>query len=165
MLVRLLDSIHGRRAAWLGGLLLATDTTFLLTTCFDWGPVVLQHFLLVSSLIALLNFVRLGTKTALFWGCFLLGLGVWDKVLFLWILGGLAVAVLTVFPRELWMRLTFRNAALAAAGFCLGALLLTYNAASGSQRSVPMHLLVGRILSRRPCCSATPGTDDCCLPC
>ena len=29
----------------IGGLLLATDTTFLLTTCFDWGPVVLQHFL------------------------------------------------------------------------------------------------------------------------
>src|ERR1700676_2120372 len=27
--VRLIDGIHGRRAAWFGGLLLATDTTFL----------------------------------------------------------------------------------------------------------------------------------------
>src|SRR5207245_6112709 len=48
---------------------------------------------------------------ALFLGCFLLGLGVWDKVLFLWILGGLIVGVSCVFPRELWRRLTFRNTA------------------------------------------------------
>src|SRR5690349_14336334 len=31
LFVRLLGSVHGRRAAWIGGLLLATDTTFLLT--------------------------------------------------------------------------------------------------------------------------------------
>ena len=131
MLVRLLDSIHGRRAAWIGGLLLATDTTFLLTTCFDWGPVVLQHFLLVAALTALLKFSRQGTWLSLFFGCFLLGLGLWDKASFLWILGGLAAAVLLVFPRELQMRMTLRNAGLAAAGFCLGALpLLIYNATS-----------------------------------
>jgi hypothetical protein len=132
MFVSLLDTIHGRRAAWFGGLLLATDTSLLLTTCFDWGPVVLQHLLLVTSLVALLKFVRLGTQSALFPGCFLLGLGVWDKVLFLWILGGLIVGLSCVFHREVWMRLTFRNTALAAAGFCLGALpLLIYNAATG----------------------------------
>jgi hypothetical protein len=132
MFVSLLDTIHGRRAAWFGGLLLATDTSLLLTTCFDWGPVVLQHLLLVTSLVALLKFVRLGTQSALFLGCFLLGLGVWDKVLFLWILSGLIVGLSCVFHREVWMRLTFRNTALAAAGFCLGALpLLIYNAATG----------------------------------
>src|SRR4029077_2939643 len=46
----LLHRIHGRRAAWVGGILLATDTSFLLTTTFDWGPVVLQHLLLVAAL-------------------------------------------------------------------------------------------------------------------
>src|SRR5579864_9244179 len=66
MFVWLLDSLHSRRAAWWGGLLLATDTTFLLTTCFDWGPVAFQHFLLVASLVALWKFVRLGMPTALF---------------------------------------------------------------------------------------------------
>jgi hypothetical protein len=132
MFVLLLASTHSRRAAWIGGLLLATDTTFLLTTCFDWGPVVLQHFLLVASLITLLSFARHGSRTALFCGCLLLGLAVWDKALFIWILGGLVVAVLFVFPRELWMRLTLRNTGVMAAGFCLGALpLLVYNAASG----------------------------------
>jgi hypothetical protein len=132
MFEALLESTYGRRAAWIGGLLLATDTTFMLTTCFDWGPVVLQHFLLVASLFALLNFVRHGSLTALFCGCLSLGLGMWDKALFAWILSGLIVAALTVFPRELWMRLTLRHAALAAAGFSLGALpLLVYNAASG----------------------------------
>ena len=132
MFVRLLHTIHGRRAAWLGGLLVATDTTFLLTTCFDWGPVVLQHLLLVGALTAFLQFARFGTKSALFVGCFLLGLGVWDKVLFLWVLGGLIAAIFCVFPRELWRRLSIRNAAVATVAFCLGALpLLIYNAASG----------------------------------
>src|SRR5450755_3902650 len=36
---RLLEKIAGPRAAVTGCLLLATDTTFLLTTEFDWGPV------------------------------------------------------------------------------------------------------------------------------
>jgi hypothetical protein len=38
----------------------------------------------------------------------------------LWILGGLIVGVSCVFPRELWMRLTFRNTSLAVAAYCLG---------------------------------------------
>ncbi|MBV8819286.1 MAG: hypothetical protein JO022_13070 [Acidobacteriaceae bacterium] len=34
----LLLKIHSRRAALLGTALVATDSTFLLTTCFDWDP-------------------------------------------------------------------------------------------------------------------------------
>jgi hypothetical protein len=36
--------------ASVGGLLLATDTIFLFTTSFDWGPVAPQHFLAMAGL-------------------------------------------------------------------------------------------------------------------
>ena len=132
LLMRLVERIHGRRAAWIAGLLLATDTLFVLTTCFDWGPVALQHFLLVAGLLLVLKFAVSGRALALFCGFFCFGLGMWDKALFIWMLGGIVVATVVVFHREMWTRLTWKNTGLAAAGFCLGALpLLAYNAASG----------------------------------
>jgi len=132
MLFWFLRKIHGPRAAWAGGVLLVTDTMFLLTTCFDWGPVVLQHFLMMAGLVLLVQFAASGNRSALFWGFVALGLGMWDKALFSWMLSGLLVATVLVFSRELWSRLTGANLARAAAGFCLGALpLLVYNASSG----------------------------------
>src|SRR5579864_1949559 len=47
----LLDRVHGRRAAWTGCVLLATDSIFLLTTTFDWGPVALQHLLTTAAIL------------------------------------------------------------------------------------------------------------------
>jgi len=35
LFIWLLELTGGRTVAWVGGLLLATDTMFLLTTCFD----------------------------------------------------------------------------------------------------------------------------------
>ena len=47
-------------------------------------------------------------------------------------LTGIAVAAVAVFNREVWTRLTWRNVAVAAAGFCVGALpFLAYNVSSG----------------------------------
>jgi 4-amino-4-deoxy-L-arabinose transferase-like glycosyltransferase len=132
LVMRLLESMHGRRAAWIGGLLLATDTMYILTTCFDWGPVALQHFLLVAGLLLVLKFAVSANPLALFcgFGCF--GLGMWDKALFIWMLVGIMVAAVVVFHREVWALMTWRNAGLAAAGFCVGALpLLAYNISSG----------------------------------
>src|SRR5262249_8297832 len=61
-------------------------------------------------------------------GAFLLGIGMWDKALFAWMLSGAAIATLMIFPRELKRYLTVRNAAVAAAFFLLGALpLVIYN--------------------------------------
>jgi hypothetical protein len=132
LVIRLLESMHGRRAARIGGLLLATDTVFILTTCFDWGPVALQHLLLVAGLLLVLKFAVFASRLALFCGFCCFGLGMWDKALFVWMLGGIVVAAVVVFHREVRSRLTWRNAGLAAAGFCLGALpLLAYNVSSG----------------------------------
>jgi hypothetical protein len=127
-----LEKVHSRRAAWVGGVLLATDTMYLLTTCFDWGPVVLQHLLSVAGLALLLKFATSRSPSALFFGFLSFGLGMWDKALFVWLLLGLTVAALAVFPKELWSRCSWRALWLAAAGFGLGALpLLIYNASSG----------------------------------
>ena len=132
LFVWFLGKIHGQRAAWVGGALLATDTMFLLTTCFDWGPVVLQHFLLVAGLVLLVQFGASGNQVALFLGFVSFGLAMWDKALFSWMLIGLVIATAAVFSRQLWSRLTWAHLGRAAAGFCLGALpLIVFNAASG----------------------------------
>ena len=116
----LLRRIAGDRAAAAGCVLLTTDALFLITTCFDWGPAVLQHLLLVSGVLCLVRFHQEGHRRFLAAGFFLLGLGLWDKALFAWILSGMAIAALVVFPRELWKPLTWRNLTLAASAFCLG---------------------------------------------
>jgi 4-amino-4-deoxy-L-arabinose transferase-like glycosyltransferase len=124
----LLQRIAGRRAALIGCTLLAADATYLLTLCFDWGPVALQHLLLIGGLLLLVRFYQLGSLSALFWGFCLLGLGMWDKALAIWMLSGMGVAALIVFPRRLWALLSRRRIAVAALGFLLGILpLLMYN--------------------------------------
>jgi hypothetical protein len=65
-----LERAHGRRVAWVGGLLLATDTVFLLTTCFDWGPVALQHLLSLAGMALLLQFMSTGKHWTFFWAFF-----------------------------------------------------------------------------------------------
>lgn len=118
----LLSRIAGARAALAGCALLATDTTFLLTTEIDWGPVAIQHLLMVIACLLLLCGSHFG-------GFLALGLGLWDKASFGWILGGFAVAALTVFPQEILRRLNRRNIAAALAGILLGASsLLIFNA-------------------------------------
>jgi hypothetical protein len=132
----LLERTNGRIAAWIGGILLATDTMFLFTTCFDWGPVVLQHLLAVAGMALLVKFIQDDfiqdeQRWALFLGFLCFGLALWDKALFAWFFSGLIVAAVAVFPREVWARLSLKNVGLAAAGLCVGALpLIAYNAAS-----------------------------------
>lgn len=125
----LLNRIAGARAALAGCLLLATDTMFLLTTEFDWGPVAIQHLMLVTACLLLLRFAQTGLVKCLFGGYFALGLGLWDKALFSWIIGGLAIAALSVFPKEVFRQMTVRNLGVALAGLLLGASpLLIFNA-------------------------------------
>lgn len=125
LFILLVEATHGRRAAIVAGVLLATDSMFLMTTCFDWGPVALQHFLMVAGMLLIL-------KSRFFWGFFAFGLGMWDKALFVWMLAGLVVATVCIFRREVWLRFTRKTVLVAVAGFCVGALpLIVYNVASG----------------------------------
>jgi hypothetical protein len=121
----------GLRAALVATALLATDVTYILTTCLDWGPVVLQHFLLIGGALLLLRFHRWGKVLDLGAGFFLFGLGLWDKALFSWALTGLAAATAVVCRRALFRKFTPRNLAAAALGLVLGAApLLVYNRSS-----------------------------------
>ncbi|HWR52448.1 MAG TPA: glycosyltransferase family 39 protein [Bryobacteraceae bacterium] len=125
---RLMRRTLGLRAALIGTALLATDATYLLTTTFDWGPVAIQHVLLVGGCLALVRYYEMARTRDLAIGFFLFGLGLWDKALFVWMLVGLGVAVMVVFPRDVIKRVSRRTVAVAAIAFAIGAFpLLKYN--------------------------------------
>lgn len=118
---QLLARVQGRRAALIGCALLATDTTYLLTTCFDWGPVALQHALAVGGVLLLVRFHQTSSRAFLGAAFFLFGLALWDKALFAWTLAGLAAGLLCAFPQALRRAFSVRNVALAAICLCVGA--------------------------------------------
>jgi 4-amino-4-deoxy-L-arabinose transferase-like glycosyltransferase len=124
----LLRRVAGLRAALFGCALLATDSLYLLTTCFDWGPVALQHLLILSGMLLLLGFYQRRSPFWLAWGCFLLGLAMWDKALAIWMLGGISLALMLVFPKQIVGVITLRRVAISVLAFALGALpLIVYN--------------------------------------
>jgi 4-amino-4-deoxy-L-arabinose transferase-like glycosyltransferase len=123
-----LRRVAGDRAALIGCGLLAADSMYLLTVCFDWGPVALQHLLLVGGLLLLLRFYQKGSQLSLALGFLLWGLAMWDKALAIWMLGGIGVAGLAVFPRQIFAVTTIRRVAISVAAFAIGALpLIVYN--------------------------------------
>ena len=124
----LLRRVAGQRAALFGCGLLATDSLYLLTTCFDWGPVALQHLLLLSGMFLLLGFYQHRRHLWLAWGCFFLGLAMWDKALAIWMLAGIALALILVFPKQIVRVTNLRRVAISVLAFALGALpLIVYN--------------------------------------
>jgi 4-amino-4-deoxy-L-arabinose transferase-like glycosyltransferase len=120
--------LAGVRAAMAVSALLATDATFLYSTCFDWGPVALQHLLAVSAVLILLRFHHTGSAVALGAGFLLLGLALWDKALFGWNLVGLSFGLLCANPGAVRRAISWRNLCIAAICFMVGAApLLRYN--------------------------------------
>ena len=126
----LLNSTIGSRAAWIGTLLLATDTSYFLLNMADYGPVTLQFVLKLAALVLLVRFHRDHKRRDLAWAFFLFGLGMWDKAIFAWVLCGLGIAAIAVFPRGLRKHLSGPNIAVAGLAMLAGALpLVIYNVA------------------------------------
>jgi len=126
----LLDRTVGRRAAWIGAVLLATDSMFVILEAIDYGPNALHFVLKLGAMLLLVRFHRQGWAGALAGAFFLLGAGLWDKAIFAWVLIGLTLATVLVFPKDLWRHCTIRNLAIAAASLMVGALpLVSYNIA------------------------------------
>lgn len=124
---KLLDTVHGRRAAWIGCLLLSTDAVFLLTNVFDWGPVAIQHALLVAMLLACVQWKRTTRDGWLFTAAVCCGVAFWDKAVFIWMFSGLLAGSL-LFWRYIRDRCTWRRARIVVAGIALGGLpLIGYN--------------------------------------
>lgn len=125
----LLRRIAGDRAALIGCGLLAVDSMYLVTICFDWGPVALQHLLLLGGTFLLVRFYRERKASTLFFGFFLLGLGLWDKALAVWMLSGIGIAGILTLRRQIVDTITRRTLIVSVLGFGLGALpLIIYNA-------------------------------------
>jgi hypothetical protein len=126
----LLDRTIGRRAAWIGTLLLATDSSYVLLNAADYGPVTLQFLLKLAALVLIVRFHQMGSLAALAGGFFLLGLAMWDKAIFAWVLCGFVLGAFAAFPRETMRHLTVRNVAIAGGAMLIGALpLVIYNVA------------------------------------
>ena len=124
-----LRRIAGSRAAVIGAVLLATDAQYLLTSCFDWGPVAFQHLLIAGGALMLVRFYQEKSEASLAIGCFLLGLAFWDKALAVWLLSGLAVGGALTFPRQIASLITARRVGIAVIAAVLGAApLLLFNA-------------------------------------
>jgi 4-amino-4-deoxy-L-arabinose transferase-like glycosyltransferase len=118
--------IAGTRAAAVTTVLLATDTIFLLTNTFDWGPVAFQHIFLMGGLVTLQRWLDNKSNPMLALTFFLWGLGMWDKALFAWPLIGMAVASFCVYPRAALRRVRFVPVAIAVASFLTGAAPLVW---------------------------------------
>jgi 4-amino-4-deoxy-L-arabinose transferase-like glycosyltransferase len=123
---RFLVAIHGHRAAAVGVFLLATEPVFVLTECFDWGPAAIAHLILLASLLAAVNYHKTRRPRSLFCLFFLLGLGLWEKAVFMWILSGISVAALVLFHREIRQAASLKTVASAALAFTLGSFPLIY---------------------------------------
>jgi 4-amino-4-deoxy-L-arabinose transferase-like glycosyltransferase len=128
----LLRRLAGERAALAGACLLAVDPLNLLTTCFDWGPVALQHLLVTGALYCLVAFCQDRRDLQLAAGCLLLGLAFWDKALAAWIVSGLAIGAVAVVGARVARVVTYRRAAIALLSFTAGCLpLIVYNVQTG----------------------------------
>lgn len=126
----LLDRTIGRRAAWIGALLLATDSMFVILEAIDYGPNALHFVLKLGAMLLLVRFDRTGSARALAAAFFLFGLGLWDKAIFAWALFGVSLATIVVFPRAVWRHISMRNLGIAAVSMLVGALpLVKYNMA------------------------------------
>jgi 4-amino-4-deoxy-L-arabinose transferase-like glycosyltransferase len=128
----LLDWTIGRRAAWIGALLLATDSMFVILEAIDFGPNALHFVLKLGAMLLLVRFDHgldhKNSARTLAAAFFLVGLGLWDKAIFAWAVFGISLATVLVFPRIVWPHLTIRNLAIAAASTIVGALpLVIYN--------------------------------------
>ena len=97
-----LRRIISNRIAFVSALLLATDAAYLLSCVYDWGPVALQHLFFA---IVLYSAVRYSENRSYRWLilCGLsTGLALWDKAIALWLVAGGGLALVLVFPSEVW---------------------------------------------------------------
>ena len=134
----------GNRAALIGCAALASDSLYLLTSTFDWGPVALQHFLIAAGVYGWMRFfypgssrppepakvvsAATGRRLWLAAGSFCFGLALWDKALAVWVLGGLALATILLANRQKLAAIGVRGLAISAVALSVGALpLLIYN--------------------------------------
>ncbi len=106
--------------------LLATDLSFVYYVRVDYGPTALMMVLKTVALWQLVVWWQTGRLTGLIIGALALGLGVYNKADFVWIVFGIVGAAVLVAPSGIRARATLRAGACATAAFVLGAAPLIY---------------------------------------
>jgi hypothetical protein len=126
----LLKRMFDARVALAGLFLFATDPSFIFANRLDWGPVSLMLALELSSLYCLRRWMSEGNRFHLAASGFLLGIGVYNKIIFLWYVAALWICVPLFFRNEFRQLLNRRNLACFLSPFLLGCLpLIAFNIA------------------------------------
>jgi hypothetical protein len=108
--------------------LLAVDPAYVFFGRVDTGPTAIALLLKALAGWLLLRWWDEGDTRSLAIGSFALGLGVYDKANFGWVLVAYGVAALAIAGRRLWQRLDGLTIAIAAGAFLVGSLpLVVYN--------------------------------------
>jgi hypothetical protein len=108
--------------------LLAVDSSFVLLDRVDYGPLAVMHFLEAVALWQLALWWKRRRVGNLALGMFVLGLGVYDKANFIWIVTAVVVAGAIAGRSSLLSWLRSRQSVVAAGCFMLGAApLIWYN--------------------------------------
>ena len=121
-----LRQVGGRTIAAVFVLLVATDPVYIMTSTFDWGPVVLQRLLFVAGVVLIWRYHKTGMTRYLFAAGVVFGLGLWDKALFIWVLSAACVMTLLVWRRAVVAALTGKACVIGAVALCIGAGPLIY---------------------------------------
>jgi 4-amino-4-deoxy-L-arabinose transferase-like glycosyltransferase len=118
----------GTATAVVSALLLALDSNFIYANKLDWGPVSLMLFLQIFSLYCIFRWLAEGRLRFLVLGGFLLGLGLFNKVIFVWYLGALFISLIFFFRIRIKQKIKLREAIIFVAAFLLGCMpLIAYN--------------------------------------
>ena len=121
-LVLLTTRLYGPSLGFVFGLLFAMDPALILAACFDIGPQILMLLLKLAAFWLLAEWWLEPNKAwRLFAAGVLLGLGLWEKTHFLWLVCALPVSMLVIPWRHLRPRLTAVNGLSGSAGFLTGA--------------------------------------------
>jgi hypothetical protein len=106
--------------------LLASDPSFIFYSRTDLGPFVLMMLLKTVALWQLTVWWKTGRNTPLFVGFLALGIGVYDKADFIWVIGAVIIAALIVSPYGLAGRLSAKRIGFAGLGLLAGAMPLVW---------------------------------------
>jgi hypothetical protein len=96
----------------------------------------------LAGVLLLLRFERTGAMKWLALAFFLFGVALWDKALFIWMLGSLGASTVAVFPWRLWKQVTLKRVAVAAGSLALGAApLVFFNVETGGATLHPEQVI------------------------
>lgn len=124
----LATKMFGPKIGWTLLFLTAADPSFIINHRLDWGPVALGLLFKAGSLYLIWRWLEEGKRPLLLWAAFLMGLGLYDKAIFLWYLLALGVALPVFYGRRIRELSNPKLAAWAFGLFLLGALpFVVYN--------------------------------------